>query len=146
MGMYTELVMAVKLKKDAPKLVVGVLRYMCGEADKDEALRGYAQKPPAHPFFETGWEYVLRCDSYYFHGDTHSTVRFDDIANSWYLTVRTNLKNYSSEIEHFLLWIAPYADTVGFVGYMRYEEAENPTLIYFTETGSPVFAACIPPY
>lgn len=38
------------------------------------------------------------------------------------------LKNYDSEIEEFLDWLEPYIGTEGFIGYMRYEEWEDPTL------------------
>ena len=51
------------------------------------------------------------------------------------LNVRCDLKNYEDEIELFLKWIYNYATTRGFVGYMRYEEDYNPTLIYFTDKG-----------
>jgi hypothetical protein len=40
------------------------------------------------------------------------------------------LKNYALEIENFLDFISPYVETDGFIGYYRYEESENPALIY----------------
>lgn len=75
---------------------------------------------------------MLRCDSYYFDADTHSTLRFDDISDSYYLCIRTNLKNYGQEIRHFVDWIMPYLDKFEgeFLGFSRYEETEEPTLIY----------------
>ena len=127
MGMYTELVMACKLKKDAPEDVVETLKYMVGDSE-------YPAVIPTHDLFKTDrWKFMLRCDSYYFDGDTNSTFRYDDIRKSYVLTIRCNLKNYCDEIEEFLNWIIPYSNTNGFVGYSRYEESETPTLIYFNE-------------
>ena len=39
-------------------------------------------------------------------------------------------KTNDLEIEEFLDWLEPYIGTDGFIGYIRYEEWENPTLIY----------------
>ncbi|MHB8152850.1 MAG: hypothetical protein ACYDG3_07260 [Bacillati bacterium] len=56
------------------------------------------------------------------------------------MSFRSNLKNYDNEIEQFLAWIQPYIEahsvSVGddnffLVGYTRYEEDADPTLIYF---------------
>lgn len=44
--------------------------------------------------------------------------------------MRVFLKNYNSEIEEFLDWLEPYIETNDFIGYMKYEEFEDPTLIY----------------
>ena len=33
----------------------------------------------------------------------------------------------------FLHWLAPYIDTKGFIGYTRYEEYDDPTLIYIDD-------------
>lgn len=35
-----------------------------------------------------------------------------------------------SELIH---WLAPYIDTEGFIGYTRYEEYDDPTLIYIDD-------------
>lgn len=73
---------------------------------------------------------VACCDSYYFDGSTNSEMVFDDISKTWKINIRANLKNYDSEIEEFLDWLEPYIGTEDFIGYMRYEEWEDPTLIY----------------
>ena len=75
---------------------------------------------------------MLLCDSYYFKADTHSTLRYDEISETWFLCVRCNVKNYQNEIEKFVDWILPYCDTLpgDFLGFSRYEETEKPTLIY----------------
>ena len=76
------------------------------------------------------WSMVACCDSYYFDGSTNSKMVFDNISKTWKINIRANLKNYDSEIEEFLDWLEPYIRTEGFIGYMRYEEWEDPTLIY----------------
>ena len=127
MGMYTELHFNAELVNPLPPDVLHVLEYMLGNTEEAHA------ELPEHPLFgDTRWRFMLRCDSYYFAADTHSTLRYDDIGNCYYLCIRSNLKNYSSEIENFIDWIQPYlAEGEGnFLGFYRYEETEVPTLIY----------------
>lgn len=123
MGMYTELVCAFELKKDTPKEIVDILKYMVDEGEEPV-------ENPNHPLFETDrWHFMLTSNSYYFDGDTTSTVRKDHIAET-IVTIRCNLKNYDDEIEKFIDWIKPYSNTRGFIGYKRYEQDEHPELIY----------------
>lgn len=126
MGMYTELNMAVALKGDTPQNIIDILAYMVGDSkEKPET--------PDHPLFETPrWDIMLNCDSYYFDGDTNSVLRKDEGINYYYLTIRSNFKNYNDEIMLFLHFIHPYITDVnnGFIGYFRYEEYAVPTLIY----------------
>lgn len=125
MGMYTELVMGIQLKRNAPDDVIEMLNCMVLGVEKPDIV-------PTHDLFKTNrWNWMFSSSSYYFDGDTHSTLRFDKICNVYVLTVRCDLKNYDSEVEKFLDWIAPYSDTCGFVGYTRYEEDDDPKLIYF---------------
>ena len=78
---------------------------------------------------------MLNSDSYYFAADTHSTLRYDNIGQCYYLCIRCNLKNYSNEIEKFVDWVMPYirAYEEDFLGFSRYENTEQPTLIYMKE-------------
>lgn len=131
MGMYTELHFNCELKKELPSLVTNILQYMVGEND-------HRPLPPDHPLFQASrWAYMLRMDSFYFNADTHSTLRFCEISNAFYLCIRCNLKNYDSEIEHFLHWIHPFLNSSlnSFLGFLRYEEDDIPTLLFFTEVG-----------
>ena len=66
-------------------------------------------------------------------GATHSWLNVFESTGTASLTVRSNLKNYGFEIQYFLHWLAPYSETAGFVGYYRYEETPNPTLIFFAD-------------
>lgn len=122
MGMYTELNLNVELKKDTPKNIICILKYML-DTDLPQPIL------PNHELFSAErWDWMLRCDSYYFDADTHSTLR-KDFQGGNYLNIQCNLKNYSSEIEHFINWITPYVDTDGYWGHLRYEEAMLPTII-----------------
>jgi len=132
MGMYTELNYNTELKQSTPTDVIVLLEYMVGERDNFIGLL------PDNPLFEdTGrWPFMLRCDSYYFDADTHSTLRFDEISMSYYLCIQTNLKNYSAEIENFIDWIAPYIEQHdgAYLGFYRYEESDWPILIHAPAT------------
>ena len=127
MGMYTELVLGFNLKENTPNEVVDILTYMIesGEGDRQPVI-------PDHDLFKTWrWKFMLSCDSYYFAGFTHSEMSYDDIGKQWEVNIRCNLKNYDNEIEKFIDWISPYVELRGFAGYSRYEESDEPTLIYF---------------
>jgi len=129
MGMYTELHYNVALKQPVPDEVVTLLRYMLGDIEEVEEV-------PFHRLFATSrWDYMLRCDSYYFDADTNSTLRYDDIHGGYYLCIRCNLKNYDDEIKLFIDWVSPYVDALpgDFLGFFRYEESLEPTLIHHKE-------------
>ena len=120
MGMYTELVLGVKI--EPTESILSILRYMLGDT-ADYGPHEY------HDLFTTvRWHYMLRCDSYYFDGQTDSKLYEDH--GEYYINVRCNLQNYSDEIDLFLDWLQPYIVTNGFIGYKRYEEFDDPTLIY----------------
>lgn len=130
MGMYTELNIGVNFRASTPNNIIKILDYMLGNNDNDNI------ELTNHPLFSTErWRYMLRCDSYYFDGRTDSSMEYDDIGSNYQLNVRCNLKNYNNEISLFLDFIQPYLDTYGFLGYIRYEEYEDPMLIYNTEKG-----------
>ena len=134
MGMYTELNIAVEVNTDENTRVI--LEYMV--ADKHYELNA---KLPKHRLFESPrWQYMLKGQSYYFDHTADSTFVDKDSwsekpHNNRILNVRCDIKNYDDEIEHFLDWIYSFTATRGFIGYKRYEEHANPTLIYFTDSG-----------
>lgn len=124
MGAYTEMDLGVCFYKNTPENVISTLKFMLGDIDENTSKI-------KHPLFETyRWAYMLRMSSCDFDGLNFKKFVYDNTDNCWYLTVRCNLKNYSNEIEKFLDWICPYLKTYGFLGYMRYEDAVDPTLIY----------------
>lgn len=125
MGDYTELHYNVEMVRDVPTQATDLLRYMVGKLDDEPALAD-------HPLFSAKrWRYMLRCDSYYFPMSTSSTCFYDDIANQWFLSVRSNFKNYDDEINLFIDWIDPYVNAYPgeFLGFHRFEQDDDPTLI-----------------
>jgi hypothetical protein len=122
MGMYTELHYNVELRKDVPAEVLATLRYML----KNDEPKTQCD----HPLFKTDrWPVMLRMSSAYFPARTHSEL-FKEY-DQWYLGVRCNLKNYCGEIEEFIDWLDPYVKAFkgDFLGFSRYEESEDPTII-----------------
>jgi hypothetical protein len=133
MGMYTELNIGVEITAD--KDVIQKLKFMLGDSREDVNI--------LHPLFNdtTRWSYMLQSDSYYFDGQADSKLFIDDLYSDkpmYFLNVRCNLKNYNEEIEKFMDWLCPYIKTEGFLGYKRYEEFDDPTLIY-KENGEIVY-------
>ena len=135
MGMYTELVLSARIDL-SDKDFLSDLEYMV--EGNDDLSKSYQNKTQ-HRLFQISnrWHYMLRSDSSYFSGTTHSDIfkNEDSFSPAWYLTVRCNLKNYDGEIEAFLDWLAPHISESGFLGYSRYEEFKNPTLIYLERDG-----------
>jgi hypothetical protein len=128
MGMYTELVLNVKLKNDVPAAVITMLQYMVGALDNPPEL-------PVHELFNTDrWPMVLNSGSYYFIPRSNTKL-IHDAGGSWYLSSRADLKNYDSTTEKFVDWLMPYIDGLPgeFLGYSRYEDDDDPTLIRYRE-------------
>jgi len=122
MGMYTRLTMWAELR-GYPKGIDALLRW-----DSDEIN-------PLSTFDHSRG--MLNSGSYYHLTRRNSVIRKDNYAG-WFLHVDMDMKNYGSEIEHFLDWIHPYVDDVGcsqFAGFMQYEEDETPTLIWYSKAG-----------
>lgn len=135
MGMYTELVMGFKLKKDTPKDVIDILFYMLDTSDA-------TKKPdlPNHELFKTSrWDFLFNCSSYYFgFSDSHSIIKFDDISKTYIVNIRSSIENYDNKIELFVDWIRPYIESGSganeLIGYSLYEEDEEPKLYYLNES------------
>jgi len=130
MGMYTEIHFNSELNIPKDSVIANVLKYMLGDIKETPKVL-----PDRELFHTERWNIMLRCDSYYFDADTNSTLRWDKVSKSYYLCVRSNVKNYDSEIEHFIDWINPYCNKYegAFLGFYRYEENEKPTLIHWSE-------------
>lgn len=122
MGMYTEIFVNVDLKRDTPQSVIDVLQAMC---DKDIDAECLKDKPR-----RWGW---LFCDgSYYTPLTSCGILTYCYITSSYSLLGKGDIKNYDSEIEQFFSFIKPYCEN-DFIGYIRFEEARTPTLVYSRE-------------
>jgi len=124
MGMYTEIFVNVDLKKGVPEDVLGTLRVMTGEGAFDEENWEYPSL----------WTMLFSDCSYYTPRTSCAELKWDEIAGCHSLIGKGDIKNYGGEIQAFFEWIAPhvaaYKDERTFIGYMRYEEAEVPTLVF----------------
>jgi hypothetical protein len=139
MGMYTELNIGVRFKKDLPLDVLKALQYITSELDPHEKEIDFATD---HSLFKTDrWKWMLRSGgSYYFDTKPMLYWAFDDIAQAWNLSFVTNIKNYTSEWEEFLKFIAPHVDDYSdedskphYIGTYRYEEDDEPTLVFISK-------------
>jgi len=137
MGMYTELIFGCGLKKETPKDVIDILKYMCDE-NNDKSTEGLVI--PNHPLFgDTRWRIMFQCSSYYFGANEGlSKLWYDDISKNWRISTRSNLKNYNDEIELFLDWIKPWisqgSGSRDLYAIVMYEESSEPTLYYLDES------------
>jgi len=130
MGMYTELYIACEMKPDLPKDVEEVLLYLFGDGDKPETL-------PDHEFFKTfRWSLIGTGSSYYFIPFAVSNIQMAGFTEpSYYITSRSDIKNYEKEIQKFLDWLRPYirGSSCDHIGHIRFEEDLTPTLLYKEE-------------
>ena len=127
MGMYTELVFGVRLKSNTPESVLDTIDALVGESE------GFSDWPN-HPFFglTRGCWPLMSGGSYYFNAvPCLKWDRVGDFRGCSSLTFITNIKNYGQEWQHFLDWIQPYSDSEEIVGYLRYEEADAPSVVWF---------------
>lgn len=129
MGMYTEFHFNAALKKSTPKNVINILEFMCGQRESQDGLE------LSHDLFETEsqrWQFMLRSDSYSFPFTWHSSVFFESTSECYWINVKSSFKNYEGEIRLFLDWILPFIneDEEDLLGFYRYEENREPTLIY----------------
>jgi hypothetical protein len=135
MGMYTELILGAKLKENTPKNVIDTLEWMCRQDNNR-----LDTPPKDFPFpLEGRYRWMLHGGSYYF-GVTHGVepyFEFDRISNAWIIATRSNLKNYSNEIETFLAWLKPHIEQGSgnreFYAIVTYEEASEPTIYYLKD-------------
>lgn len=122
MGMYTELIIKCRIKRDAPAKVLEILEYMFGPSEQYDPV-----DLPDHPFF--------KCERWMAIGDCHSHYHIPAVLNYYKdtrLFSRSDLKNYGDEIGQFLDWLNPYivGDPGGCIGWVWYEEWDEPELIY----------------
>jgi len=143
MGEFTELSIGVRMKHDIPDEVVDAIEAMVTDRAMD--CQGHVpsakyQPKVQHPLFSyesDRWRWMLHGGgSYYFPAQPHVEWKNDDeVGKCYFLTLRTNIKNYNEEWEKFLDFIAPYIDEDGYIGTIRYNGAEFPDLLFATEDG-----------
>lgn len=125
MGMYTELVLSVDLKHDRPDWVDRTLRYMNG--DRSHYPNDWVGWQD-HALFRTErWAWCLGGGAVYM---PHAF----EIGEYDRFTLACSVKNYDDEYGLFLNWLRPHlSDRTAFIGWTRYEEEDDPTLLYLIE-------------
>jgi hypothetical protein len=132
MGMYTEIYISCKIAEDIPSDALDVLKHLFGGEKEPDQI-------PNHPLFKKDrWSMIGRCASFYFVPDATSKMWREEMNGAYYITSRSDLKNYDGEIEAFFDWVMPYVDENEgqFIGYSRYEETDLPTLYVKQPTDS----------
>ena len=109
MGMYTEVYINVDLIVGTDNKTV---RRLC------------------HMIEET--HYLCYNMSYYTPRTQAFFCKYDDISKQWSLMFKGDLKNYDNEITQFVEELTPHVEHYGktFIGYTRFEEQVEPTLLY----------------
>mgnify|MGYP001557957264 CR=1 FL=1 len=126
MGMYTQLVFGASINPEKYPEIEDTLNYILTGGNEPLEL-------PNHEFFKTDrWRRLFTGDSHYFDFKTFSKITTYDYCDTVHITIVSNIKNYNMEIQKFLNWIDSYLDNSEgeFLGFFRYEENREPTLIY----------------
>jgi hypothetical protein len=136
--MYTKLDLVVALKHDTPDRVIEALHVMCRIMESHEKKKLIAALGPwddvAEAFFGTErGVWMFRGVGSLDHD--HRNPRFvRDEHGGWYwLDVSFDIKNYTNEIQRFLLWIEPHVfGEAKRVGWFRYEEEDEESAVMWT--------------
>ena len=126
MGMYTELYLGVDLKKDTPMSIINWLN-----ANQEFNYKEATLKCPTD-LKNTQLSTLRGGGSYYFYAQPHFNFKYDEISESYHLTLGINIQNYDNEIDSFLQLLRPYLymEDGEHMGHVRYKEDTTPTLLY----------------
>lgn len=119
MGMYTETFVNTDLKHSTPPEVLDVLRAMCDHESDAPALQDKPRR----------WGYLFTDGSYYTPRTSCAMLTYDGISGQYSLLAKGDTKNYENEIQQFFDFIKPWCES-DFIGYYRYDESREPTLVY----------------
>lgn len=141
MSTCLELAFACDLKADIPQQVLYTLQYMTRTTDAT-----FDDPPTADIFEGEWWRTALQtvAMSYPFAGEGGSALRYayrytrgGEAVYRYTLSYRGVVSlDVLAEYFYFLLWLAPYSETQGCVGYYRNEEGDHlasPELLYFRD-------------
>jgi hypothetical protein len=129
MGMYTELILGCRFKKDTPDNLIYTIAVLTGRENILLSLTSIKGKE-----YKMLWEKTrnpLNGDSYSFFPRPSCMFWLDNITSQYYIQCRSSIKNYDNEIEKFLELIKPYIDRgvgeLNIYAYVLYEENQYPT-------------------
>ncbi len=123
MGMYTELIFGAELKKDTPQSVINTLLYMTGYIEKPYKIAfDFIRNPLDGTSGSFGVNKSLK------------KMWFEKEYNTWHISTRSNIRNYSNDIDNFLDWIKPYVERGSGIGEFYaikiYEDDKYPIIYY----------------
>jgi len=105
MGDYTELRFGAKLKKEIPKEAIEAIEYLINDFHKG------IKPPPTNFPFNLSSRITMVVSSSLSYFDGKGLCEFTkDKDNTYYLKIRSSIKNYCKTIELFLSWIKPYVE------------------------------------
>jgi hypothetical protein len=122
MGMYTEIFINADLIEETPPEVIQTLKAICNKEQGSPFLQDHPNR----------WSILFNNGSYYLPCTECGILTYDDISKRYSIIGKGDLKNYDNEIEKFFEWVKPWCEG-NFIGYYRYEEDYEPTLIYKKE-------------
>lgn len=135
MGIYTHFVINVNLRKNTPQEVIDTLLYLSSQSLYNPINENHQL------YYMYGEEkLIFTGHSGVFDGDSYCLFFFDEVQEEWKLTINSSMKNYDREYQKFLDYIQPYIamefeEHQKFLGFMRDETQDAPTLIYNTRNG-----------
>lgn len=140
MGDFAELNIRFRLKFDTPDEIIETLRYMALSSKVPVTL-------PKHDLFNTRkWDSMLGA----YNDPSGAPVKVsilekDKSDESWFILVRSVYKD-RGEAKLFFNWVYPYidagSDSPDFIGFIKYDNVENPYLIYYTDQGMRFLKVC----
>lgn len=142
MGMYTELILGCRLKKETPQILIQSLNYIInkGNSPEDEISRKkIKQTLPQKEIdaFIDEWNLInlLRSSSYYIGAPVYGYFCFNSISENYELSTRSNSTGRNL-ISEFVQYIKPFVEQgTGpneIFAMVQYEEDEFPTLYGLT--------------
>lgn len=117
MGMYTELVMGFRTQNP-------------------ELIRFITELIEPNKIYNDRRDFMLKSSSYYFPCSSPCSHIIEDNLGYHNVSIRCSLKNYEGEIEWFIEKVKSMLEEQNgeLLGYYRYEENKEPTLIYENES------------
>lgn len=142
MGMYTEFIFGAELSKDTPKICIDALDYSINNRkdpssiafrQEDMIARTSSQEDIDDFIDKYDFGRLFHSCSYYFGAaNPMSNFHYDSISESYHISTRADLKNYSGSIEKFIEYITPYikggSGPIDVFAYVQYEESDYPTI------------------
>jgi hypothetical protein len=135
MGMYTELILSCRLKKQIPRDLIYTIATLVNQTNVIDALPNDCKML----YNIDDLHNPLVGDCYYFVPGSYAKFWYDTITHSYCLMSRSAIKNHNNEIEKFLELIKPYIDqgsgALNTYAYVHYEEDDEAKVYSLREKG-----------